>query len=88
MLYEVITPQVKMVMKRNPNYWDKRSKGNVTEIILTPIKNPGTRTAALLSGDVDFINPVNPQDQDLLKKDANIKLINMPSGRVIPYNFV
>jgi len=80
-------PQVKMVMKRNPNYWDKRSKGNVTEIILTPIKNPGTRTAALLSGDVDFINPVNPQDQDLLKKDANIKLINMPSGRVITFGF-
>jgi len=76
-------PQVKMVLERNTAWWDKKSKGNVTQIVLTPIKNPGTRTAALLSGDVDFINPVNPQDQDLIKKDQNLALVNMASTRVI-----
>ena len=80
-------PQVKMVLDRYADYWDKKSKGNVTQVILTPIKNAGTRTAALLSGDVDFINPVNSQDQDVLKKDPNILLVNMPSGRVITFGF-
>lgn len=80
-------PQVKMVMERNAAYWDKKTKGNVTQIVLTPIKNAGTRTAALLSGDVDFISPVNPQDQDLIKKDKNLALVNMPSGRTITIGF-
>jgi len=80
-------PQVKMVLDRFPAYWDKKSKGNVTQVVLTPIKNPGTRTAALLSGDVDFINPVNPQDQDLIKKEKGLTLVNMPSGRVITFGF-
>jgi peptide/nickel transport system substrate-binding protein len=80
-------PQVKMVLTRNPAYWDKASKGNVTEVVLTPIKNPGTRTAALLSGDVDFVSPVNPQDQDLIKKEAGLALVNLPSSRVITVGF-
>uniref|UniRef100_A0A7C3WIS9 ABC transporter substrate-binding protein n=1 Tax=Fundidesulfovibrio putealis TaxID=270496 RepID=A0A7C3WIS9_9BACT len=76
-------PQVKMVMDRFPAYWDKKSPGNVTQIVLTPIKNAGTRTAALLSGDVDFISPVAPQDQELIKTDKNLNLLNMASTRVI-----
>jgi len=51
---------VKMVMKRFADYWDKGSPGNVSEIVLTPIKEEATRLAALLSGDVDFIMPVPP----------------------------
>lgn len=80
-------PQVKMVLDRNASYWDKKTKGNVTQVILTPIKNAGTRTAALLSGDVDFINPVNPQDQELIKREQGLTLVNMPSTRTITVGF-
>ena len=52
---------VKNVFDRFPEYWDKESKGNVTQMILTPIKEDATRVAALLSGDVDFISPVPPR---------------------------
>ena len=49
-------------LKRFADYWDKASPGNVDEIVFTPIKEPATRVAALLAGDVDFIAPVPPTD--------------------------
>ncbi len=76
---------VKLVMKRNPNYWDKKSPGNVSELILTPIKENATRVAALLSGDVDFISPVPPQDFKRLESDAKVKLVTISGGRIITF---
>jgi len=74
---------VKMVLERNEDYWDKDSPGNVDEIILTPIKEEATRVAALLSGDVDFISPVPPQDFGRIEKDPNVELITFTGGRII-----
>lgn len=76
---------VKMVYKRFADYWDKDSKGNVSEIILTPIKENATRTAALLSGGVDFIAPVPPQDYDRLQKNENINMVTMTGSRIITF---
>ncbi|MBN2178120.1 MAG: ABC transporter substrate-binding protein [Deltaproteobacteria bacterium] len=74
---------VKNVFQRFPEYWDKMSPGNADEFILTPIKNDATRVAALLSGDVDFIMPVPPQDYARIEKDKNSKLIAMSGSRII-----
>ena len=71
------------VFERFPDYWDKKSPGNVDKIILTQIKEDATRVAALLSGDVDFISPVPPQDFDRIRKDKNVKLVTYPGGRII-----
>lgn len=76
---------VKMVYKRFADYWDKDSKGNVDEIVLTPIKEAATRTAALLSGDVDFIAPVPPQDYERLKDNKTAKLVTMSGSRIITF---
>lgn len=46
---------VKVVFDRFADYWDKDSKGNIDQVVMTPIKDNQTRVAALLSGDVDFI---------------------------------
>ncbi len=73
----------KYVFDRFANYWDKKSPGNVDQIILTPIKEDATRVAALLSGDVDFISPVPPQDFKRVSKDTKTKLITYPGGRII-----
>ena len=72
---------VQMVFKANPNYWTKR--GNIDEIDMRPIKNEATRVASILSGDVDFITPVPPQDYDRLDSAENVDLITMPGTRVI-----
>ena len=74
---------VKTVFERFSEYWDKNSPGNVDKIILTPIKEDATRVAALLSGDVDFISPVPPQDFPRIKKDPNIHLVTYSGGRII-----
>ncbi|MBL4903505.1 MAG: ABC transporter substrate-binding protein [Desulfocapsa sp.] len=76
---------VKMVFTRFADYWDKSSPGNVSEIILTPIKKDPTRVAALLSGDVDFIMPVSPQDFKIVGKAKNAKLTTMSGGRIITF---
>jgi peptide/nickel transport system substrate-binding protein len=73
----------KYVFERNAAYWDKDSPGNVSKIILTPIKEDATRVAALLSGDVDFISPVPPQDFKRIQKDAKVKLVTYSGGRII-----
>jgi peptide/nickel transport system substrate-binding protein len=73
----------KYVFERFGDYWDKDSPGNVSEIILTPIKEDATRVAALLSGDVDFISPVPPQDFERIKKDAKVDLFTYSGGRII-----
>ncbi|MBW2651351.1 MAG: ABC transporter substrate-binding protein [Deltaproteobacteria bacterium] len=74
---------LKTVFEEFADYWDKESPGNVDKIILTPIKNDATRVAALLSGDVDFIMPVPPQDYSRIRKNKNSKLITMSGSRII-----
>lgn len=73
----------RMELKRNPNYWDKDTVGNVDHIILTPIHADSTRLAALLSGDVDFIFPVSPIDMERTKKMPGIQLVTLPSTRIL-----
>ncbi|HMB14750.1 MAG TPA: ABC transporter substrate-binding protein [Pelovirga sp.] len=83
--YRVVERQqgVKVVFDEFAGYWDKSSPGNVDKIILTPIKNDATRVAALLSGGVDFIMPVPPQDMDRIEKADNVKLVTMSGTRII-----
>ena len=76
---------VKLVMKRHADYWDTNSPGNVTNLILTPIKEHATRVAALLSGDVDFISPVPPQDFKRVNSDSKTKLVTISGGRIITF---
>ncbi len=76
---------VKLNFKRFADYWDKASPGNVDEIVFTPIKEPATRVAALLAGDVDFIAPVPPSDFDRIKTDPCCTLITMPSPRILTF---
>ncbi len=74
---------VKVTFKRFDGYWDKKSPGNVSEIVMTPIKEGPTRVAALLSGDVDFIAPVPPTDLDRIEKNDGTNLVTMGGTRII-----
>ena len=76
---------VKMVFDRFKDYWDTKSPGNVDQIILTPIKEDATRVAALLSGDVDFISPVPPQDFNRIEGDKDVQLVTINGGRIITF---
>src|SRR5438270_9464882 len=63
-------PGVKTVFKANPNWW-RKPEHNLKEIVFTPIANPATRVAALLSGEVDVIEPVPIQDIERVKASPN-----------------
>nr|WP_321257619.1 ABC transporter substrate-binding protein [uncultured Pseudodesulfovibrio sp.] len=74
---------VKVIFTRFADYWDHT--GNIEEIILTPIKNDATRVAALLSGDVDFIMPVPPQDLERINSTDGLQLVTMSGSRIITF---
>lgn len=76
---------VRVDFQRFAGYWDKESPGNVSNIILTPIANDATRVAALLSGDVDFIAPVPPNDLRRIRRDRKTTLATLPGTRVITF---
>ncbi len=76
---------VRVVFERFADYWDTSSPGNIDKIVLTPIKKDATRVAALLSGDVDFIMPVPPQDYDRIEKSSNDQLVTMSGSRIITF---
>jgi len=77
-------PDVKTVLKRNEGYWGKGQVPlEVTEIIFTPIKADATRIAALLSGEVDFVQDVPVQDIQRLKSQTGLKVTEGPENRTI-----
>ena len=75
-------PSVRTTFVRNGNYWGK-IEGNVQEVIFTPIGNDATRVAALLSGEVDVMEPVPLQDVDRINTSANAKVLVGPELRTI-----
>ena len=76
---------VKVEFERFADYWDKSSPGNVDKIVFTPIKDEQTRVAAILSGDVDFIAPVSPNDFGQIESSGNVDLVTMPGTRIITF---
>jgi peptide/nickel transport system substrate-binding protein len=75
---------IKTVLKRNEAYWGKGEVPlGITDIVYTVIKNDSTRVAALLSGQVDLVQDVPPQDIDRLQRTANLKVNFGPENRTI-----
>ncbi len=75
-------PNVRTTFVRNGNYWGKVD-GNAQEVIFTPIGNDATRVAALLSGEIDVMEPVPVQDIDRVNGSANTKVLVAPELRTI-----
>ncbi|MCA3020151.1 MAG: ABC transporter substrate-binding protein [Rhodocyclaceae bacterium] len=69
-------PDVKTVLTENKAWWNRASKdrGNVVTVEWTPIKQPSTRMAALLSGTIDFVIDPPFQDRERVKNTPGLKL--------------
>jgi peptide/nickel transport system substrate-binding protein len=75
---------VRTVLKRNDTYWGKGTFPlGITEIVYLTIKSDATRVAALLSGELDFVQDVPVQDIDRLEKTPNLKVTLGPENRTI-----
>jgi peptide/nickel transport system substrate-binding protein len=75
-------PGVRTTFVRNGNYWG-RIDGNVDEVVFNVIGNDATRVAALVSGEVDVMEPVPVQNIDQIKAASNLKVLQGPELRVI-----
>ncbi|HBY63296.1 MAG TPA: ABC transporter substrate-binding protein, partial [Solibacterales bacterium] len=77
---------IRTVFVENPAWWGKGTKkGNVTEIVYTPIKSDATRTAALLTGELDFV--LDPPPQDLARLKQQVKVVEGAENRTIFLGF-
>ncbi|WP_299280946.1 ABC transporter substrate-binding protein [uncultured Tateyamaria sp.] len=79
-------PGLTTVLEPFDGWWDEATH-NITRAELTPIQNPATAVAALLSGDVDLINPVPIQDTARLAANDAVKVIQGIEARVIMLGF-
>ncbi len=74
-------PDVRTVLVKNTNYWGK-IESNADEVVFTPIGNAATRVAAVLSGDIDVMEPVPLQDIERLK-GGGFNVLQGPELRTI-----
>jgi len=79
-------PEVGTTLRKNPSWWgiaDNRFEGNVDEIVYRPIKSDATRMAALVTGEIDFVQDPPLQDVPRLRQDAKVKVLEGLENRVI-----
>lgn len=67
-------------------WWDEATH-NISKAEFTPIQNQATAVAALLSGEVDMINPVPIQDAVRLQSQDGVQVIQGIEARVIMLGF-
>ncbi|MCH8036796.1 MAG: ABC transporter substrate-binding protein [Proteobacteria bacterium] len=74
-------PNDRLILERNDDYWG--DKPEWSRVVIKPIKSGPARVAALLAGDVDFIDKVPTPDIERLKSDPDLSLSQGTSNRVI-----
>ncbi len=81
-------PDVRTVMKKNDAYWGNAEYNHgITEIVYRPIPEAATRVAALLSGEIDYLQDVPVQDIARLQTAQGIKVEAGPENRPIFLGF-
>jgi peptide/nickel transport system substrate-binding protein len=71
-------------MRRNENYWGRDTAPlEITELVYRPIRSDADRVAALLSGEVDFVQDVPVEELQRLQKAPGIAVNVGPENRAI-----
>ena len=78
------TAHERMEMVPNKDYWDKDRIPKQDRLVLLPMPEAATRTAALLSGQVNFIEAPAPDALDVLKK-AGMQIYSNTYPHAWPY---
>ena len=60
--------------KRNPNYFKGDSVAHFDSVEVIGINDPATRQAALLNGEIDWMNGVDLRTANLLTRDPNVEI--------------
>src|ERR1044071_9799744 len=75
-------PGVKRALVRTREWWGWRDEPiDIDEVVFSRIENAATRVAALLSGELDMVYTVPPQDTDRIAKTQGMKIWKTPELR-------
>ena len=66
-IFSRVVPHERLELVKNPNYWDKTRVPKQDRLVLIPMPDASTRAAALLSGQVDWIEAPSPDTIPRLK---------------------
>jgi peptide/nickel transport system substrate-binding protein len=80
------TKDVEMVFEANPDFWDKKLE-RLKTVRVVPIREDGTKVAALLSGEVNLVANIPPQHIPRLKNDPRTKVITDKGTRIYHVGF-
>ncbi len=75
--FDRMVPRERLELVRNAEYWDKARVPKHDRLVLIPMPEATTRAAALLSGQVDFIEAPSPDTIPRLKS-AGMQVITLP----------
>ncbi len=71
-------------MVKNPAYWDAKRVPKIDRVVMLPLPEANSRTAALLSGQVDWIEAPAPDSIETIKA-RGFKIYSNPQPHVWPW---
>ena len=78
------TPQTRMVLKKNPDFWGRDAKGNklpyLDGITFSYLPDATARVTALQTGNVDWIEYAPSTAIQMLKADSKVNVLGGPSA--------
>jgi peptide/nickel transport system substrate-binding protein len=80
------TPRERLELVKNDNYWDRARIPHVDRMVLLPMPEANARTAALLSGQVDWVEAPAPDALPEIKQ-RGFKLYSNEEPHVWPWQF-
>jgi ABC-type transport system substrate-binding protein len=80
------TPRERLELARNENYWDKARIPHVDRMVLLPMPEANARTAALLSGQVDWVEAPAPDAISQIKQ-RGFNIYSNEEPHVWPWQF-
>jgi ABC-type transport system substrate-binding protein len=83
-ILQTLVPRTRAELVRNANYWDKARIPKADKQILLPVPDANTRVAALLSGQVDWVEAPPPDTLDRLKS-AGMQVVTNKYPHIWPY---
>lgn len=79
-------PRERLEMVKNPDYWEAARRPRIDRVVLLPLPEANSRTAALLSGQVDWIEAPAPDALATLKQ-RGFKVYSNLQPHLWPWQF-
>jgi peptide/nickel transport system substrate-binding protein len=87
--FDKVVPRERLELVKNPDYWDQARIPKHDRLVLIPMPEATTRAAALLAGQVDFIEAPSPDTIPRLREAGmTIVTLQYPHNWTYQLNFV